>query len=99
MRRTIWPMTRFFSTVRPGRPSVRTRTSPRLKVLIGPRWLNKARRVRLALKDRLVRKAPPGRPFLKAYSAPSALPARHARRASEVHMVQLARLVRRDRKG
>src|SRR5947207_1503412 len=96
MRRTIWPMTRFFSTVRPGRPSVRTRTSPRLKALIGPRWLNKARRVRPALKDRLVRKAPPDRPGTPPTSGHKGSTYAAVRKS---HKFKMARLVLRVRLG
>src|SRR5205814_860827 len=99
MRRITALVTRFYTTVRPGRPSARTPTSPRLKALIGLRWLNKARRVRPALKGRLVRKAPPGRRADEHKSAPQSLKHRELRPLPEDHKVQLARLVLRGRRG
>src|SRR5947208_3198634 len=99
MRRTTWPMTRFFSTVRPGRPSARTPTSPRLKALIGLRWLNKARRVRPALKGRLVRKAPPGRPVRNARAPALAPNGRTVRPLPTGHKNQLAHQLLRGRRG
>src|SRR5205823_1320478 len=98
MRRITWLMTRFFSTVRPGLPSARTPTSPRLKALIGLRWLNKARLVRPALNGRLVRNAPPCRLSLHDALPILVLKGRKVQSVPKGHKVQLARLVLRDRR-
>src|SRR5256885_1784933 len=99
MRRITWLMTRFFSTV--GRESVGEGKRVDLggRPIIEKQRLNKARRVRPALKYRLVRKEAPGRQVRMQES--DAL--RHNKgtvvQACTLQNFQLARLVLRDRRG
>src|SRR5437773_1901217 len=92
-------MTLFFSTAPTGRPSVRSRTSPRLKPPIALCPYTTLFRARPVLKDLLVRKAPPGRPVPKAWSAPLVLKGRKVQPVPKGHKVQLARLVPQEHTG